>query len=362
MDSSSTAVSSRLIGLILVQKGLVTDEQLERALQIQSDTGERLGEVVVKEFGVARLELASVLAEQWAEFERVEREGDDVQPDGLPQGETPALAPTGLAADPPEPLIRRPIGEIFVESGFVTDEQLQAALEVQRETGARVGEILVEQGSMTRLDLASALADQWSSLQKLRPPEPAPAATPWQYAAPSTTPAPQSGPAPELPTGIADTLAELDARVRMVERAAAAAPGMEDLQLLSANLRTAVESIEQRSDDGETGALGTAIEQLREELNEPLRRIAELEAKVDEGTPTAGLEELQARVEEIASRSDVSDRVEALRGELQALAAGLEQTERRPCRLSSSASSTPLPARLKARRPGSPPCRRGLTS
>ena len=113
----------------------------------------------------------------------------------------------------------------------------------------------------------------------------------------------------------------------MVERAAAAAPGMEDLQLLVQPIcAPPIESIEQRSDDGETGALGTAIEQLREELNEPLRRIAELEAKVDEGTPSAGLEELQARVEEIASRSDVSDRVEALRGELQALAAGLEQT------------------------------------
>jgi hypothetical protein len=56
---------------------------------------------------------------------------------------------------------RRPIGEIFVELGFITRAQLEAALEVQHRTGARIGEILVEQGSLTRLDLASALAEHW---------------------------------------------------------------------------------------------------------------------------------------------------------------------------------------------------------
>ena len=52
-------------------------------------------------------------------------------------------------------LHRRRLGEVFVELGFVTGEQLDAALEVQRITGGRVGEILIERGSMTRLDLAS---------------------------------------------------------------------------------------------------------------------------------------------------------------------------------------------------------------
>lgn len=56
---------------------------------------------------------------------------------------------------------RRPIGEIFVELGLISDEQLQRALEVQHETGARLGEILVEQGSLSRLDLAGALAAHW---------------------------------------------------------------------------------------------------------------------------------------------------------------------------------------------------------
>ena len=58
---------------------------------------------------------------------------------------------------------RRRIGEVFVELGFVTGEQLDAALEVQRTNGGRVGEILIERGSMSRLDLASALIEYWEA-------------------------------------------------------------------------------------------------------------------------------------------------------------------------------------------------------
>ena len=176
---ASTAIQSRLIGAILVEKNLITGEQLERALQLQAETGERLGEIVVAEFGVARLELASVLAEQWAELEKVERE-DVAAPD------RPVAAVEPLT--PAEVHIRRPIGEIFVELGFISSDQLDAALDAQRETGARIGEILVEQGSLTRLDLASALAEQWSALQKLRPPEPAAEPQPWQNGLPVAPP------------------------------------------------------------------------------------------------------------------------------------------------------------------------------
>lgn len=56
---------------------------------------------------------------------------------------------------------RRPIGEIFVELGFISRPQLETALDVQRRTGGQIGEILVEQGSLTRIDLASALAEHW---------------------------------------------------------------------------------------------------------------------------------------------------------------------------------------------------------
>jgi len=63
---ASTAVSSRLIGAFFVEKGLVTQEQLDLALQKQQESGERLGEIIVADYGVSRLELASVLADRFS--------------------------------------------------------------------------------------------------------------------------------------------------------------------------------------------------------------------------------------------------------------------------------------------------------
>ena len=55
-----------------------------------------------------------------------------------------------------------PIGQLFVERGYVTPAQLESALAEQQETGERLGEILVKHGYIERLDLASALSTQWS--------------------------------------------------------------------------------------------------------------------------------------------------------------------------------------------------------
>jgi hypothetical protein len=86
----------------------------------------------------------------------------------------PRRGPSAGADVPAAPAAesRRRIGEIFVELGFITSAQLEAALDVQRQTGARIGEILVEQGALTRLDLASALAEHWEP-RRIEPDEPA---------------------------------------------------------------------------------------------------------------------------------------------------------------------------------------------
>ena len=68
MDTS--AVSARLIGAMFVEKGLITEEQLQSALEEQRTGGGRLGEILVERFGISRLDLASALAEQWAEYEQ----------------------------------------------------------------------------------------------------------------------------------------------------------------------------------------------------------------------------------------------------------------------------------------------------
>jgi chromosome segregation ATPase len=57
---------------------------------------------------------------------------------------------------------RRTIGAILRSHGYVTDAQLDEAAETQSRTGKPLGQVLVEAGTITRLELASALAEQWS--------------------------------------------------------------------------------------------------------------------------------------------------------------------------------------------------------
>jgi hypothetical protein len=68
---------------------------------------------------------------------------------------------------------RRPIGQILVEKGEISEIDLQAALEQQERTGRRLGEILIEQGRTSWLALARAMAEQVLDIQS-RPEEPEP--------------------------------------------------------------------------------------------------------------------------------------------------------------------------------------------
>jgi len=301
---ASTAVSSRLIGAFFVEKGLVTQEQLDLALQKQQESGERLGEIIVADYGVSRLELASVLAEQWAELERDSKAREEQAAPTAPESTAPFTAePLG---PPVEPQLRRPIGEIFLERGFVTSDDLDKALDVQRETGKRLGEVLVEQGSLSRLDLASALAEQWSTLQKLRPPDPV-EPQPWQNGAPVTVATPA-----EVPAELRRSVEELAERVRAVEHAAAATPWNEDLRLLGENVRAAIATVEDRVtraatqvDPSYVDALGAAVDELRERLQEPGARLEAVERRLGELPSVEALEQrLEARLAELREALD----------------------------------------------------------
>lgn len=56
---------------------------------------------------------------------------------------------------------RRRIGEILVEAGIVSDDQITKALELQRTQGKRLGEVLLHEGLVTPRDLVRALAVQF---------------------------------------------------------------------------------------------------------------------------------------------------------------------------------------------------------
>ena len=82
--------------------------------------------------------------------------------------------------------IRRQLGRIMVEEGFLTPEQLDAAIVEQRRTSKPLGQVLVELGLASAGAVANALAEQHGGVLKtefgvsagLRPAAAAPAPAP----------------------------------------------------------------------------------------------------------------------------------------------------------------------------------------
>src|SRR5262249_38862682 len=150
----SSAVSSRLIGSLLVEKGVLTEDQLEVALQDQQATNRLLGEILVERFDITREALESALRVQQAE-----NAAHGMAEDSAQNAAVRELAAMLDAWGSGEPAPKRPIGEIFVEKGFITSAQLADALDEQKTTGRKLGEILVSKGDLSRLRLWDALED-----------------------------------------------------------------------------------------------------------------------------------------------------------------------------------------------------------
>jgi len=135
---------------------------------------------------------------------------------------------------------RRPIGQILVEKGEMSEVDLEAALAEQERTGRRLGEILIEQGRTSWLALARAIAEQVLDIQSsedepepVRPASPDPVAMVRDLAervanlppVPDPLPPPQLAPPPpaedpelELARAVAEQVANLDSPPAAEER------------------------------------------------------------------------------------------------------------------------------------------------
>jgi hypothetical protein len=136
----SADASHPSLGRLLVQRGVISDEQLEAALRVQRDEGGMLGEILTARGWVTPLSIAAAVAKQRA-----------------------AEQPAGDGEQSPTPSRRtnwQPLGSLLVEKGFITDVQLREALALQREEGGFLGEVLVDRGWLTASDLVVALAAQ----------------------------------------------------------------------------------------------------------------------------------------------------------------------------------------------------------
>jgi type IV pilus assembly protein PilB len=172
------------VGQILLAQGVVTQEQLRQALEVQRKSGGQLSRILVKMGVVSEAQVASALARQWGRrstdrAERpVESTGDSARPSAPVH---PAAAPAmrdSAPARPIGPLPRAPeslliksdsgktpridtIGQILISQGTITEEQLTQALEIQRQSGGRLRRLLVETGVVRAAQLAAGLAQQW---------------------------------------------------------------------------------------------------------------------------------------------------------------------------------------------------------
>ncbi len=57
-------------------------------------------------------------------------------------------------------MARLRIGEILIEQGYITQDQLQTAIDAQKQEGGLIGEILIKMGIITEDDMTSALGTQ----------------------------------------------------------------------------------------------------------------------------------------------------------------------------------------------------------
>src|SRR5438128_10636820 len=70
---------------------------------------------------------------------------------------------------------RRPIGQILIDKGEISEVDLEAALAEQERSGRRLGEILIEQGRTSWLAISRAIAEQVLDFQNAEPePDPVP--------------------------------------------------------------------------------------------------------------------------------------------------------------------------------------------
>ncbi len=65
-----------------------------------------------------------------------------------------------LAALRPRPAVRRPLGELLLSAGKLTEAQLRGMLERQRREGGKLGERLVAEGLVTDEELVAAISEQ----------------------------------------------------------------------------------------------------------------------------------------------------------------------------------------------------------
>jgi hypothetical protein len=277
--------------------------------------------------------------------------------------ESPPSHVTSDALPPPRPEERDAVsdlktaapsvGGILLAQGLVSEEQLEEAQVAQQRTGKPVGQVLVEWGAITRLELASALAEQWSyagSTPLRRPGEPRleeveaelSEAQAELHSAEPIAAAPPPPPAPDP-----QTVARVDAVETAVRELRDARDREDDATI--AQFREAIVDLARRV--GASEPLLAELSAKADQAQASEERLREVAQAVDEslgrlGSVETGMAEAGARLDEVANRigqslADLERRFDIGAGELTELA-------RRTERAADSGTLHEIQARLDA--------------
>lgn len=128
----TTAATKRPIGRILLDGGFLSPRDLELALEEQKHTNDLLGQVLVRMGVLNPTDIGVVLAIQ----EHLGRAEDAIK----------------TAAG-----VRQMLGDLLIQAGHISVEQLDLAIAEQRKTGEKLGVIFVKLGMLTEAQLNGVL-------------------------------------------------------------------------------------------------------------------------------------------------------------------------------------------------------------
>jgi hypothetical protein len=266
-DAAMTADAApprRPLGALLVEAGLIDELQLERALREGAETGERLGEVVVRRRWATEDDVARLLAKQWG-LNYVERSSIWFDADAL----------TRLSREDAQRLGALPTrvegGRVVVAVAEPTEQRLAALEELIGDTVmVVVPKTALDAGLHSEL-LASHNTGQSREEDALTPDESEAEVTRLPLA-PVPPPEPGEAPAPASGTGL-DDVATFAAQARQLA------------ELLAAQAEAATDELSARAEQIS----------IQEELAAARRRIEELESEL--GARRVAMQELKHHLE-----------------------------------------------------------------
>jgi hypothetical protein len=168
------------LGEILIEQGYLDQTQLDEALASQPQKQpNRIGELLIKAGVINEGQLAHALSLQFSPEHAHKKLGHLLLELGystrerieaaLAPAPAPVPAPAQVSPPPPTPQTpetpaKKPLGQILRDKGYITEAQLQAALNFQKSGGSQdyrpLGDILVLTGAITEAQLQEALTAQ----------------------------------------------------------------------------------------------------------------------------------------------------------------------------------------------------------